>query len=121
MALTEGRRIQDHGLSSLLDSQKELQEIHLEDFPLIEKPLFSPLQKLRYLEFSDCPNLTDAALESLKDLPLIRLRLKKCPKITKDGLSYLARSPNLHVFIDECPGISPKQALLLREEGLNIY
>lgn len=80
MAITDGVNIHDESLSKLLASQEELQEIHLENFPLIEHPDFSKLTKLRYLEIQDCPRLTEAFFESLKNLPIIRLQR---------GLSYL--------------------------------
>ncbi len=105
MNLSHGHRVKDEGLTALIESQNELQEIHLEDFPLLETPLFSSLLKLRYLEFSNCPNLTDGALQLLQHLPLMRLQLDKCPKITQKGLSFLAHNPNLHIFLSECPGI----------------
>lgn len=74
MDITDGLNIHDEALSKLLASQEELQEIHLENFPLIENPDFSKLTKLIYLEIKDCPRLTEDFFESLKKLSIIHLQ-----------------------------------------------
>ncbi len=70
MTLCDGIHITDEALSQILYSQRNLQEIHLENFPLIEQPDFSKLTKLRYLTIEACPRLNQTFYESLKDLPI---------------------------------------------------
>jgi hypothetical protein len=73
MSLECGIHIGDEALSKLLESQKDLQEVHLENFPLIEEPDFTKLTKLRYLTFLNCPKLSKDFIQSVKELPLIRV------------------------------------------------
>lgn len=78
MHLIQGTEIHNDALQSLLLSQKDLQIIHIEDFPLIEELDFSFLPKLRCLTILDCPLLKPTLLASLRSLPLIRCTIQGC-------------------------------------------
>ena len=98
MILSQGKHIRDDALFALIASQEELRVVHLEAFPLLENPDFSPLQDLRSLDISDCPQLKDAFFDSIKHLPLIYLCIHNCPKITEKGLRLLAQNKNLQIY-----------------------
>lgn len=73
MSLECGIHITDEALSKLLESQIDLQEVHLENFPLIKAPNFTKLKKLRYLTFLNCPQLNKDFIQSIREVPLIRV------------------------------------------------
>jgi len=81
MHLVQGTTIHDDALQSLLLSQKDLQKIHIEDFPLIEDLDFSLLTQLRCLTILDCPRLKPSLIESLRSLPLMRCTIQGCKEI----------------------------------------
>ena len=121
MAVSQGTNIQDHALNALLSCQEDLQEVHIEEFPQLANPCFSKQKKLRYLDISDCIQLTDAFFESVRELPLIYLRIHNCPKITKRGLYLLRQKPNFSIFLSGSSGIEREEIQSLRTQGVHIY
>lgn len=121
MELSEGFRIDDLALSSLLKSQELLQEVSLSGFPLLNNPDFSSLKKLRYLHLSDCPLINDSFFDRLDGASLIRLKLERCPNITREGLNALVQKSKAYLFLNECDGVSPEDILSLRNKGASIF
>lgn len=98
MSVSDGIDIDDGSISSLFLVQKDLQEVHIENFPLLKSPNFSILKKLEYLTLSDCPLLSDTIFESIQDLPLLRLEIQGCAQITKRRITQLRDNVRFKIF-----------------------
>lgn len=122
MYLSKGDKIHDRALTSLIEAQEELIEIHIDDFPKIESPDFSHLKNLRHLFLSDCPHLGDELFDTLGNISTLSyLRLENCPKITEKGLEKLSRNRKIHIFLGNCPKIDKDAILSLRKNGSLIF
>jgi hypothetical protein len=101
MHITNGIAIDDEPFSELLASQIDLQEVHIDRFQKLKNPDFSSLNQLRYLEISNCSELTDCFFESIKNIPLLRLKIQNCKKITKEAiLHFQAKNIPPLIFTD---------------------
>lgn len=76
------------------------------------------LKLLRYLSLRDCVGITDQGIAKLMDLPgLLQLDLRECHKITNTGIQILVRLKNLKKLrLGGCRGINRQDVIELSKK-----
>ncbi|MEN9654629.1 MAG: hypothetical protein RL235_741 [Chlamydiota bacterium] len=109
----------DLGWESFLQCQPQLEAVHVDQMPRLSVPRFESAQRLTYIGFTNCPNLTDKWLSTLRHLPLKRLVVRRCPLITEEGIAQLIGMEGLFVRLHEC--LDHAAMARLQSQGIRFY
>jgi hypothetical protein len=100
--LENGLAITDTAFNALLQANRRLSILIVENFPLLSQIDLSGKNWLSEVKFSDCPNLSDKTLLTLEGIRA--LTLVSCPNITAEGLKKIP--PSCKINIANCERLS---------------